>query len=71
MACRRPWVTPTKAARAALRAAEVLAGYKDTKKNAIKRIRKLIERAPQAPQANTAARLWLQLATARREIRMT
>jgi tetratricopeptide (TPR) repeat protein len=48
---------------AALRAAEVLAGYKDTKKDAIKRIKKLIERAPQSLQANTAARLRLQLAT--------
>jgi Tfp pilus assembly protein PilF len=48
---------------AALRAAEVLAGYKNTKKDAIKRADKIIDRAPQSPQAVTAARLRLQLAT--------
>lgn len=46
---------------AALKAAEVLAGYRATQKDAIKRARKLIARAPRTAQAVTAARLWLQL----------
>ena len=46
---------------AALKAAEVLAGYRSTQKEAIKRARKLISRAPKTTQGNTAARLWLQL----------
>lgn len=50
---------------AALRAAEVLAGYKDTQKDAIKRIRKLIARAPKSLQAVTGARLWIQLVSDR------
>ena len=46
---------------AALRAAEVLAGYSGTKSDAIKRIRKIIQRVPESPQALTTARLWLQI----------
>jgi tetratricopeptide (TPR) repeat protein len=50
---------------AQLKAAQVLAGYKSTQKQAIKRIRKLIEEAPRSSQSVTAARLWLQLLTDR------
>ncbi len=46
---------------AALRAAQVQAGYKDTKKTAIKRIKKIIDKWPRTAQALTAAQLWLQL----------
>ncbi|MFL5813512.1 MAG: tetratricopeptide repeat protein [Bdellovibrionia bacterium] len=46
---------------AALRAAQVLAGYAETRKDALKRIRKMIESSPKTPQALTAARLWIQL----------
>jgi tetratricopeptide (TPR) repeat protein len=46
---------------AALRAAQVLAGYSDTRKDALKRIGKMIESSPKTPQALTAARLWIQL----------
>ncbi|MCM2277539.1 MAG: tetratricopeptide repeat protein [Oligoflexia bacterium] len=46
---------------AALKAAEVLAGYKGTQKDAIKRVEKIIDRWPRSAQAVTAARLWLQL----------
>ena len=45
----------------ALKAAQVLAGYKATQKNAIKRIKKLITQAPKSPQAQTGARLWIQI----------
>lgn len=48
---------------AALRAAQVLAGYKSTQKDAIRRVKKLIEQAPKSQQALTAARLWLQIET--------
>jgi tetratricopeptide (TPR) repeat protein len=46
---------------AALRAAQVLAGYSDTRKDALKRISKIIDKNPKTPQALTAARLWIQL----------
>lgn len=46
---------------AALKAAEVLAGYSSTHKDSIKRAQAIIARAPKSPQAVTAARLWLQL----------
>ncbi len=46
---------------AALRAAQVLAGYSDTRKDALKRVRKILENSPKTPQALTAARLWIQL----------
>lgn len=49
----------------ALKAAEVLAGYKSTQKDAIKRAKKLIARSPKSPQAVTAARLWVQIITDR------
>jgi tetratricopeptide (TPR) repeat protein len=45
----------------ALRAAEVLAGYKNTQKDAIKRIQKIISRWPSSAQALTSARLWVQV----------
>lgn len=47
---------------AALKAAQILAGYGNTRPDAIKRIKKIIDQNPASPQANTAARLWLQLA---------
>jgi tetratricopeptide (TPR) repeat protein len=46
---------------AALKAAQVLAGYPKTQGDAIKRARKLVEKSPRSPQAVTAARLWVQL----------
>ncbi|OFZ04155.1 MAG: hypothetical protein A2070_14665 [Bdellovibrionales bacterium GWC1_52_8] len=46
---------------AALRAAQVLAGYKNTQKDSIKRIRKMLSNWPRTTQSLTAARLWLQL----------
>jgi tetratricopeptide (TPR) repeat protein len=46
---------------ASLKAAEVLAGYKSTQKDAIKRISHLIEHSPKSTQALIAARLWLQI----------
>jgi tetratricopeptide (TPR) repeat protein len=46
---------------AALKAAQILAGYSNTRSDSIKRIQKIIEKTPASPQANTAARLWLQL----------
>ena len=46
---------------AALKAAQVLAGYKSTQSDAVRRIKKLIATQPKTPQALTAARLWLQM----------
>lgn len=46
---------------ASLRAAQVLAGYKSSQKEALKRIRKLISNWPKSVQALTGARLWVQL----------
>jgi tetratricopeptide (TPR) repeat protein len=46
---------------AALKSAQVLAGYKDTEKEAIKRTKKIIEQWPTSPQATVAARLLLQI----------
>jgi outer membrane protein assembly factor BamD (BamD/ComL family) len=46
---------------AALRAAQVLAGYKKTRSDAIDRARKIMKRSSKSAQAITAARLWLQL----------
>ena len=48
---------------AALKAAQVLAGYKNTQKDAIKRSRALIRTWPTSPQALTAAHLWVQILT--------
>ncbi len=45
----------------ALRAAQVLAGYKKTKSDAVSRARKIMKRSPKSPQAVTAARLWIQI----------
>jgi tetratricopeptide (TPR) repeat protein len=45
----------------ALRAAEVLAGYKNTQKEAVKRIKKIVSLWPKTSQAITAARLWVQM----------
>ncbi len=45
----------------ALRAAQVLAGYKSTQKDAVDRIKTIIDRKPKSPQALTAARLWIQI----------
>lgn len=47
---------------AALRAAQVLAGYGDSQKDAKKRVRRLMEKYSKSPQALTAARLYLQMA---------
>lgn len=46
---------------AALKAAEVLAGYPSTKKDSIRRLQKLIATSPKSPQSLTAARLWIQI----------
>lgn len=46
---------------AALRAAQVLAGYKSRQDDAISRARKITERWPRTQQALTASRLWLQI----------
>ena len=46
---------------AALKAAEVEAGYKSTQSSAIKRIKALIKAAPKSSQALTGARLWVQI----------
>jgi tetratricopeptide (TPR) repeat protein len=46
---------------ASLRAAQVLAGYSSTRKESIERIQKIITRWPKSAQAQTAARLWIQL----------
>ncbi|HUP56011.1 MAG TPA: tetratricopeptide repeat protein, partial [Bdellovibrionota bacterium] len=46
---------------ASLRAAQVLAGYASTRKESVQRIRKVMARWPRSPQAQTAARLWVQL----------
>lgn len=46
---------------AALRAAQVLAGYKKSQKDALKRCQKMISKWPRSTQALTAARLWVQL----------
>lgn len=46
---------------AALRAAQVEAGYPKTRKDAIKRIKRILGRNSDTPQSLTAARLWLQL----------
>ena len=46
---------------ASLRAAQVLAGYKTTQKEALDRCRAIIKRWPTSPQALVAARLWLQI----------
>lgn len=46
---------------ASLRAAQVLAGYPNYQKDAIKRSKRLIEKDPNSVQAPVAARLWLQI----------
>ncbi|MBL7716230.1 MAG: hypothetical protein JNL01_12265, partial [Bdellovibrionales bacterium] len=46
---------------AALRAAQVLAGYSGTRKEAMGRLEKIVDKAPGSQQAVTAARLWLQI----------
>jgi len=46
---------------AALKAAQVHAGYKNTQKDAIKRIKRIIARSEKTPQSLTAARLWVQI----------
>jgi tetratricopeptide (TPR) repeat protein len=46
---------------AALRAAQVLAGYRSTQKEAAGRIEKIVKRWPSTTQALTAARLWIQM----------
>lgn len=48
---------------AALRAAQVLAGYSATRKEALTRLEKIVEKAPGSAQAVTASRLWLQVMT--------
>ena len=50
---------------AALKAAEVLAGYKSAQKDSIKRAKKIIKTWPTSPQALTAAHLWIQILTDR------
>ncbi len=46
---------------AALRAAQVLAGYSTTRKEALGRVARLVSVAPQSAQGQTAARLWVQI----------
>ena len=46
---------------AALRVAQLLAAYKTSWPEAISRIKKIIEKWPNSPQALTAASLWLQI----------
>lgn len=46
---------------AALRAAQVLAGYPSSRKEALGRVAKLVSAAPQSSQGQTAARLWVQI----------
>jgi tetratricopeptide (TPR) repeat protein len=46
---------------AALKAAEVEAGYKPTQSSAVKRLKNIIKKNPKSPQALTAARLWVQI----------
>ncbi|MEK6579515.1 MAG: hypothetical protein AABZ55_09850, partial [Bdellovibrionota bacterium] len=50
---------------AAMKAALVLAGYKNTQKDAIDRSRKLIAQAPKTVQGLTLAKLWLQITSDR------
>jgi tetratricopeptide (TPR) repeat protein len=51
----------TEGREAALRAAQVLADYPSTRKEAIERSGELMKRAPSTPQGLTAARLYLQI----------
>ena len=46
---------------AALKAAQVEAGYKSTQKSAIRRVESLIKKAPKTAEALTGARLWIQV----------
>ena len=46
---------------AALKAAQVLGGYTNTKRDAKKRAARMVEKNPRSSQGQTAARLWLQL----------
>lgn len=46
---------------AALKAAQVMAGYRKTREDAISRLQKIIKRWPRSQQALTSARLWIQL----------
>ncbi|MEK6706958.1 MAG: tetratricopeptide repeat protein [Bdellovibrionota bacterium] len=46
---------------AALKAAQILAGYPKSKKEVVKRIREIIKRWPKSVQAVTGGRLWLQV----------
>ncbi|MFN7685531.1 MAG: tetratricopeptide repeat protein [Oligoflexia bacterium] len=50
---------------AQLRAAQVLAGYGSSQKEAVSRIGKILKNSPKTSQALTAARLWLQIYTDR------
>ncbi len=57
----------TEGREAELRAAQVLAGYRQSQKDAIARSRALVNRAPRTTQALTAARLWIQILTDRQD----
>lgn len=46
---------------AALKAAQVLAGYRESREDAVERVRDIIAKWPSSPQALTAARLLLQV----------
>jgi len=46
---------------ASLRAAQILAGYGESKSDAIKRLNKIMDRYPSSSQANVAALLYIQL----------
>jgi tetratricopeptide (TPR) repeat protein len=46
---------------AAIRSAQLLAGYSETQEDALKRARDLVKRHPGSPQGLTAARLWVQI----------
>ncbi|MBC7693647.1 MAG: tetratricopeptide repeat protein [Methylotenera sp.] len=45
----------------ALKAAQVLAGYKNTQNDALKRAKAIVEKSPGTSQGLTAARLWVQI----------
>ncbi len=45
----------------ALKAAQVLAGYPGSQKEAVKRLKAIVDRTPKSNQALIAARLWLQI----------
>ena len=53
----------TEGREAALKAAQLLAGYSSTRKDGVKRVSKIVAQWPKSSQALVAARLWLQLSS--------